>query len=69
MTSRTVIRMSSVLMFVALLSPQILLARPFESKRMERAKDLIADEQWVRAIQRIELEQAIASGRPIDRTL
>ena len=58
MTSRTVIRMSSVLMFVALLSPQILLARPFESKRMERAKDLIADEQWVRAID--ELKAAVA---------
>jgi HEAT repeat protein len=37
-------------MLVVLLSPQILLARPLESKRMERAKDMIADEQWVRAI-------------------
>jgi hypothetical protein len=61
MTSRTVIRMSSVLMFVALLSPQILLARPFESKRMERAKDLIADEQWVRAID--ELKAAAADQK------
>ncbi len=61
MTSRTVIKMSSVLMLVALLSPQILLARPFESKRMERAKDLIADEQWVRAID--ELKAAAADQK------
>ena len=61
MTSRTVIRMSSVVMVVALLSPQILLARPFESKRMERAKDLIADEQWVRAID--ELKAAAADQK------
>src|SRR6476661_10436593 len=61
MTSRTVIRMSSVVMFVALLSPQILQARPLESKRMERAKDLIADEQWVRAID--ELKAAAADPK------
>ena len=61
MTSRTVIRMSSVVMVVALLSPQILLARPFESKRMERAKDLIADEQWARAID--ELKAAAADQK------
>jgi hypothetical protein len=53
--------MSSVVMFVALLSPQILQARPFESKRMERAKDLIADEQWVRAID--ELKAAAADQK------
>jgi hypothetical protein len=53
--------MSSALMFVALLSPQILLAKPFESKRMERAKDLIADEQWVRAID--ELKAAAADQK------
>jgi hypothetical protein len=53
--------MSSVLMLVAWLSPQILLARPFESKRMERAKDLIADEQWVRAID--ELKAAAADQK------
>jgi hypothetical protein len=53
--------MSSVLMFVALLSPQILLAKPFESKRMERAKDLIADEQWMRAID--ELKAAAADQK------
>jgi hypothetical protein len=33
------------------LMPQFVQARPAESKRMERAKDLIADEQWVRAIE------------------
>jgi DNA-binding transcriptional ArsR family regulator len=32
------------------LAPQFVQARAAESKRMERAKDLIADEQWVRAI-------------------
>jgi hypothetical protein len=32
------------------LSPQFVQAGPAESKRMEHAKDLIADEQWVRAI-------------------
>src|SRR5881628_2631937 len=61
MNSRTVRGMSSVLMFVALLSPQILLAKPFESKRMERAKDLIADQQWVRAID--ELKAAAADQK------
>ena len=50
MKSLTAIRMSFVLIFVALLSPQILLGKPLESKRMERAKDLIADEQWVRLV-------------------
>src|SRR6476469_3702077 len=65
MTSRTVIRMSSVVMFVALLSPQILQARPLESKRMERAKDLIADEQWVRAID--ELKAAAADQKEPNR--
>lgn len=34
----------------AALWPSALQARPAESKRMEHAKDLIADEQWVRAI-------------------
>ena len=61
MKSLTAIRMSSVLIFVALLSPQILLAKPLESKRMERAKDLIADEQWVRAID--ELKAAAADQK------
>jgi hypothetical protein len=53
--------MTSAWMFVALLLPQMLLAKPFESKRMERAKDLIADEQWVRAID--ELKAAAADQK------
>ena len=61
MTSRTALRMSSVLIFVAVLSPQMLLAKPLESKRMERAKDLIADEQWGRAID--ELKAAAADQK------
>jgi hypothetical protein len=50
MNIRTAIGASAAVLIVVLLSPQILLARPLESKRMERAKDMIADEQWVRAI-------------------
>jgi hypothetical protein len=57
--------MSSALVLVALLSPQLLLAKPFESKRMERAKDLIADEQWVRAID--ELQAAAADQKEPNR--
>jgi len=43
------------------LAPQFVQARAAESKRMERAKDLIADEQWVRAID--ELKAAAADPR------
>lgn len=43
------------------LSPQLVQARPAESKRMEHAKDLIADEQWVRAID--ELKAAAADPK------
>jgi HEAT repeat protein len=43
-------RLSIAFVLAALLVPQPVLAAPAESKRMERAKDLIADEQWVRAI-------------------
>ena len=50
MNIRNAIGAGAAVMLVVLLSPQILLARPLESKRMERAKDMIADEQWVRAI-------------------
>ena len=41
--------------------PQAAQARAVESKRMERAKDLIADEQWVRAID--ELKAAAADPK------
>ena len=43
-------RLSLVLTLAALAAPHAVMAKPAESKRMERAKDLIADEQWVRAI-------------------
>ena len=43
-------RLSMVFVLAALLVPQAVMARVADSKRMERAKDLIADEQWVRAI-------------------
>ena len=43
-------RLSIVFVLAALLLPQAVMARVADSKRMERAKDLIADEQWVRAI-------------------
>jgi hypothetical protein len=43
-------RFSIAFVLAAFLVPQAVMAAPAESKRMERAKDLIADEQWVRAI-------------------
>ncbi len=43
-------RFSIAFVLAAFLVPQAVTAAPAESKRMERAKDLIADEQWVRAI-------------------
>ena len=42
----------------ALVCPQVLRAAEPESKRLERAKDLIADEQWARAVD--ELKAAVA---------
>ena len=54
-------RTCAALVMVAALCPSALLARPAESKRMERAKDLIADEQWVRAID--ELKAAAADPK------
>lgn len=49
MTKRALWRIGAVIFVVSAL-PLVAHARPAESKRMERAKDLIADEQWVRAI-------------------
>jgi hypothetical protein len=43
-------RLSIVVALAALMGQTALFAAPAESKRMGRAKDLIADEQWVRAI-------------------
>jgi HEAT repeat protein len=58
-------RIATALIFAALLSPQMLLAKPFESKRMERAKDLIADEQWARAVG--ELKAAAADPKEANK--
>jgi hypothetical protein len=46
-------RLGLAFVLAALIVPQAVLAKPSESKRMERAKDLIADEQWVRAIDQL----------------
>jgi HEAT repeats len=43
-------RIGAAVIFAVSALPLAAQARPPESKRMERAKDLIADEQWVRAI-------------------
>jgi HEAT repeat protein len=50
MNSRSMWRVGAAVILAAALWPQAIDARPAESKRMEHAKDLIADEQWVRAI-------------------
>jgi hypothetical protein len=49
------------MILAAALMPQLAHARAVESKRMERAKDLIADEQWVRAVD--ELKAAAADPK------
>jgi len=56
-------RLSIVFALAAILASHVdvVLAKPAESKRMERAKDLIADEQWVRAID--ELKAAAADAK------
>ncbi len=61
MTIRIATPLTAAVMLVALLAPQLLFARPLESKRMERAKDLIAEEQWLRAID--ELKAAISDPK------
>ena len=54
-------RLCLVFALAALLAPHPVAAKPAESKRMEHAKDLIADEQWVRAID--ELKAAAADTK------
>jgi hypothetical protein len=54
-----------VLVLAATAWPQFASATAAESKRMERAKDLIADEQWVRAID--ELKAAAADPKEANR--
>src|SRR5690348_1753985 len=43
-------RIAAALMITVVLGPPLVYARAVESKRMERAKDLIADEQWAPAV-------------------
>ena len=64
MNIRILLRTTVMLLCVASLPTQAW-ARPLESKRMERAKDLIADEQWVRAID--ELKAAAADRQEPNR--
>ena len=46
--NRIAVHAGAVILFAALAGPQGLRAAMPESQRMERAKDLIADEQWAR---------------------
>jgi hypothetical protein len=54
----------AVLLALAL-APQFAYARAVESKRMEHAKDLIADEQWVRAVD--ELKAAVSDPKETNK--
>ena len=65
MTRLAFVRISAALLLAAALMPQIAQARAVESKRMEHAKDLIADEQWVRAID--ELKVAVADPKETNK--
>jgi hypothetical protein len=58
-------RIGAAIILAAVLMPQVAHARAVESKRMERAKDLIADEQWVRAID--ELKAAAADPKETNK--
>ena len=61
MNIRIATPLTAAVMLVTLLLPHMLLGRPLESKRMERAKDLIAEEQWLRAID--ELKAAVSDEK------
>jgi hypothetical protein len=61
MTRSGISKIAAALIIAAVLTPHVAQARVAESKRMERAKDLIADEQWVRAID--ELKAAAADPK------
>jgi outer membrane biosynthesis protein TonB len=65
MTTRAFWRIGTALMFAMALWPQAAHARAVESKRMEHAKDLIADEQWVRAVD--ELKAAAADPKETNK--
>lgn len=60
-----ILRIGMALIVAAVLSPQVAQAHAAESKRMEHAKDLIADEQWVRAID--ELKAAAADPKETNK--
>jgi hypothetical protein len=65
MNSRSMWRVGTAVILAAVLWPQAIDARPAESKRMGHAKDLIADEQWVRAID--ELKAAAADPKETNK--
>src|SRR3954449_4673426 len=58
-------RIGAAMILAAALLPQFAQARAVESKRMEQAKDLIADEQWVRAID--QLKAAVADPKETNK--
>ncbi len=58
-------RIGVVMILIAALVPQVAQARAVESKRMANAKDLIADERWVRAID--ELKAAVADPKETNK--
>jgi len=58
-------RIGAAVILTMALVPQFAHARAAESKRMEHAKDLIADEQWVRAID--ELKAAAADPKETNK--
>src|SRR3954451_10532658 len=58
-------RIGAAMILAAALAPQFAQARAVESKRMEQAKDLIADEQWVRAID--QLKAAVADPKETNK--
>ena len=62
---RFAIHAGAAVLFAALSCPQELRAAMPESQRMERAKDLIADEQWGRAID--ELKAAAADPKETNK--
>src|SRR3954469_2295313 len=58
-------RIGAAMILAAALLPHFAQARAVESKRMEQAKDLIADEQWVRAID--QLKAAVADPKETNK--
>jgi len=65
MKTPRIFRIGAAIVVAIALAPQLAQARVVESKRMEHAKDLIADEQWVRAID--ELKAAVADPKEANK--